>query len=880
MKKNLIILTVIPLFFITISHAQTNILKDPFFSNSYQLNSTTETNKWIHVINTAVVDGKIERIKPIGFTDSIVHCRVAYKTVSSNNRSNCYIGQRITGLQAKKYRVTFWSWISQLNMYYAAEVSYLNSDLTTESSIQTIFQSTSSSTANYHIPGNWKKISFDVDLRSITDLQRLNIVKLSIFPNCNNVTTLAKSCNYFFAEPQIYEISDSFREYFKDGDFNSWQIGGDIPIANFWFTNLGSNGCAKRAQGHRDTDYCYWVKTSNDNDGTYLETTPKSVFLPRTDFKFSFYARSENDGGQVRVILGTKDIGSVTLSSDWKRYELTTDYSAVPSDVDDKVRFEMLKTNNYYIDACWVDRTDGLSVTGNTILVTTNADSGDGSLRQAVINATAGDSIVIPPNYTITLASEIAFSKNLKINGQGSTVQVHVPGSSAYRVFTLGTTASTAATVSLYNLVLFGGNLSAASGGTVFVNLNHTFTMKNCTISKGKAPYVGGLMINSATGTTVNLENCTFSENEGTRTSGGACILKGNATVKNCTFLNNIAAADGSAIAAYSQTLIQDCSFISNVSKGTTGGAVINYAAATGSVNLMNCTFESNSNMNATTGIGAFAIANSVANSTLTNCTFYKNSGITAGAILNNQGTLNIVNCTFAGNSTVSSNGGAFNNTSNANSKTTLVNSILTHNYNSAGLSDVSMGALGAINGANNIVGVVSGSPTYTGSISFSYSPVSDLFASYTSSGNLMPILADNGGSTKTIALSKTSIANGTGVSIYGTSNIVPTLDQIGNARPTAPGIGAIEYVNDSKTGVFEHQSDDFEIYPNPATTEIYIKNVQLIQSVTLYDVLGRKTFETSSLNSGIMLQGIPAGIYLVKVKIQDRVVIQRLQIK
>ena len=123
--------------------------------------------------------------------------------------------------------------------------------------------------------------------------------------------------------------------------------------------------------------------------------------------------------------------------------------------------------------------------------------------------------------------------------------------------------------------------------------------------------------------------------------------------------------------------------------------------------------------MNATTGIGAFAIANSVANSTLTNCTFYKNSGITAGAILNNQGTLNIVNCTFAGNSTVSSNGGAFNNTSNANSKTTLVNSILTHNYNSAGLSDVSMGALGAINGANNIVGVVSGSPTYTGSISF-----------------------------------------------------------------------------------------------------------------------------------------------------------------
>ncbi len=886
MKRNLFIITFFTLFCTFISHSQTNILKDPFFLNSYQLNSATATDKWIHVINTAMVDGEMKRTKLPGFNDSIVHCHVAYKTVSSNNRSNCYLGQRITGLQAKKYRISFWSWVSTSDMYYTAELSYLNSDLTTESSIKTIIQTKSSSLANYHLLGNWEKHSFDVDLRNITDLQRLSVSKLSIFPNCNNVTTLAKPCDYFFAEPQIYEINDSFIEYFKDGDFNSWQTGGNMPTAKFWFTNLGNDACSKRAQGHRDTDYCYWVKTSNDNDGTYLETTTGSVFLPRTEFKFSFYARSETDGGQVRVILGTKDIGSVVLSPNWKRYELTTDYSNVPIDAVNKVRFEMLKANSYFIDACWVDRTDSLIETNlpvKTIEVTTNANSGEGSLRQAIIDASAGDSIVIPKNYTISLASEIAFSKNLKINGQGSTIQVAVPGSSSYRVFTLGTSSSTATTVSLYNLVLQGGSLRTANGGTVLVNLNHNFTMKNCTISKGRAPYAGGLMINSPTGTSVTLENCTFSENEATTGNGGACILRGNAIVKNCIFSGNLATAtagDGSAIAAYNQSLIQDCSFINNVTKGAAGAAVINYASAAYAVNLSNCTFEENLNTNETSGAGAFAVASSAAKSTLTNCTFYKNSGPTTGAIWNNQGALNIVNCTFAGNFTTSSNGAAINNTSNANSNTTLVNSILTHNYNVAGLSDVSMGDLGTINGANNIVGTVSGSPTYTNSIFFSYSPASDLFASYTSTENLMPILADHGGSTKTIALSNTSIAKGAGVSTYGNPNMIPLVDQLGNKRPEVPCIGSAEYKNGSNTGVSEPQSDNFLIYPNPATSEFNINNAHLVHGITIYDFMGKKVFDTTTVNSAIRLKGIPAGIYLVKVKIQDREVVQRLQIK
>ncbi|MEA4982970.1 MAG: choice-of-anchor Q domain-containing protein [Paludibacter sp.] len=499
----------------------------------------------------------------------------------------------------------------------------------------------------------------------------------------------------------------------------------------------------------------------------------------------------------------------------------------------------------------------------NVLTVSSDQDSGAGSLRQLIADATAGDSIVIPGGYTIVINSEITFDKDLKINGQGATVKVVEPGVSNWRVFTLGISTSTAKTVRFYDLNMQGGNITG-NGGTVFVNQNHTFSMKNCSVSKGKGVYVGGLMINSATGTSVNLENCTFSENEGTTNNGGACILKGNTVVKNCVFSNNTVKQNGAAIAAYSQTLIENCTFINNTSNGTTGSAVINYAGATGSVDLANCTFESNSHVNATNGVAGFAIANSVANSTLTNCTFYKNSGQTSGAIWNNKGNLKLINCTFAGNTTLSSNGGAFNNTNHADAKTTIVNCILTHNYNSGGLMDLSMGALGTVAGGYNIVGAVTGTPGYTNSVSFSYSPASDLYNAYTATGNLMPILANNGGATKTIALSNTSIANGAGTATFGDPNIVPTTDQRGISRATAPSIGAYEYK--VPTGTTTSIGPKFRVYPNPASEILYLDGEFTINSLEIIDLSGKKVLSIEHPANTISLDGISQGLYILKI--------------
>src|SRR5690349_8204528 len=58
-----------------------------------------------------------------------------------------------------------------------------------------------------------------------------------------------------------------------------------------------------------------------------------------------------------------------------------------------------------------------------TLTVTSTADSGAGSLRQAILDAASGDTInfALPSNSTITLATaELAISKSLTITGPNS----------------------------------------------------------------------------------------------------------------------------------------------------------------------------------------------------------------------------------------------------------------------------------------------------------------------------------------------------------------------------------------------------------------------------------------------------------------------------
>jgi hypothetical protein len=98
-----------------------------------------------------------------------------------------------------------------------------------------------------------------------------------------------------------------------------------------------------------------------------------------------------------------------------------------------------------------------------TLTVLNLADSGPGSLRQAIADAAPGDTISFATNVTgtITLTSgELRVGKSLMISGPGSRV-LTVSGNNASRVFNL---TNNSATVGINGLTIANGVVLGANG--------------------------------------------------------------------------------------------------------------------------------------------------------------------------------------------------------------------------------------------------------------------------------------------------------------------------------------------------------------------------------------------------------------------------------
>src|SRR5436305_4164131 len=94
-----------------------------------------------------------------------------------------------------------------------------------------------------------------------------------------------------------------------------------------------------------------------------------------------------------------------------------------------------------------------------TITVTNTNDSGPGSLRQAIFNASSGDTITFAPSVTtVTLTSgELVIDKNLTITGPGAnrlTVQRSPPNGPPFRIFRI---SSSPVTVSISGITISQG---------------------------------------------------------------------------------------------------------------------------------------------------------------------------------------------------------------------------------------------------------------------------------------------------------------------------------------------------------------------------------------------------------------------------------------
>ncbi len=283
-------------------------------------------------------------------------------------------------------------------------------------------------------------------------------------------------------------------------------------------------------------------------------------------------------------------------------------------------------------------------VFGATLTVTSTADDGSaGTLRYAIANAAAGDTINFSPTditypATITLslpACSISCTNWLTI---ATNLTITGPGASS---LTISGGANN-------NVLVVNGGVTAAISGLTITNLdsddcgnyysgncagilnNGTLTLTDCTVSGNNIDvYIGGGGITN-TGT-LTVTNSTFSNNYSRYLGGGIWNDGGTLTVTNSTFSGNSSNAGGfwgGAIYNGGLTFTPCCTFQNN----------------TGTMTVTNSTFTGN-----TSGVGG-AIVN-WGPGTVINSTFSGNSAGGRGGAIDVEGPLSVTNSTFSGNS-------------------------------------------------------------------------------------------------------------------------------------------------------------------------------------------------------------------------------------
>ncbi|HKR12115.1 MAG TPA: Ig-like domain-containing protein, partial [Pyrinomonadaceae bacterium] len=177
-------------------------------------------------------------------------------------------------------------------------------------------------------------------------------------------------------------------------------------------------------------------------------------------------------------------------------------------------------------------------------IVTSTADGGAGSLREALANVCSGDTITFDlagaGPHTITLTTgELLVGKSVTVNNN-SGESITVSGNNLSRVFHVNSSI----TAAIIGLTISGGNATGDGGGI----LNEgALTVVNSTLSGNVTGADGGAISTAAAATSLTLINTTISGNSAASSGGGVNVLGGTATSVNSTITNNTADSDNNA---------------------------------------------------------------------------------------------------------------------------------------------------------------------------------------------------------------------------------------------------------------------------------------------------------------------------------------------
>jgi VCBS repeat protein len=355
-----------------------------------------------------------------------------------------------------------------------------------------------------------------------------------------------------------------------------------------------------------------------------------------------------------------------------------------------------------------------------TITVTNLYDSGPGSLRQAMLDANSGDTINFAPGLgggTLTLTSgELDITKNLTIAGDidgNGTPDITIDAGGASRVF--NESGGPAIVAMLDGLVIRDGLAGPGnSGGGIAVGSTDELFLKNSRVTDNEAVAGGGIY--GAAASEIVLINTSVFGNSSDHAGGG--IYAGNAatlTMANATISGN-----------YSQT--------------TGGGIALGYDAS----------------------------------GMLTNTTLAGNSSTDeGGAIYGHTSQIRLYDSTLTGNYAGTAGGGIYNLTGAVGVPLVLLsNSIVAGNAAQVSGADLDLDGSPLFIHGNNIVGsapanaTINNFGTYTQIDGTSQAALQTVFARVGANphtGVLSGVLADNGGSVRTVAINPAGIAYNTG---------------------------------------------------------------------------------------------------------------------
>jgi hypothetical protein len=397
----------------------------------------------------------------------------------------------------------------------------------------------------------------------------------------------------------------------------------------------------------------------------------------------------------------------------------------------------------------------------------TNGTVGDCTLRDALLAASAGDSITFDSAATGTIAltqGELGFSSAVSIVGPGAS-SLTVDGNGQSRVFEVS--SSITGDVAISGLTITGGVLSSGNDDGAGIEMSH----------QGN----------------VTLDGVVVSGNQAAGIAGGAVFSNiGNVSVTNSVISGNTAAtAAGLGFFNYSGTATLDSSTVEgNTATVTADGGFSVYGP--NSFTMTNSTISGNS---AATFAGGFSVAASsssyIYNSTIANNT----AGVGGGIVIPQSAQMKIVMSTISGNSSTDSApvgnyvaaGGI---AADRSSEVYLYGVILSGNTSVFMMAISDMGfanlgsTLGLVDTHHSVLGNITGMTLYSEANVYSTDPG-------------LAALADNGGPTKTMALLSGSVAIDAG------PNPVPSFtgnqfDQRGDGYARITGsssdIGAFEF--------------------------------------------------------------------------------------